>query len=131
MVVFASTIWASSYLITSVVPSFPSAGAVAVGSSAVSSTFPGPGDLALRLLMYRVVGLCLDGVSTVSVAASSMVTVGTKLVLPAVAVVPLFFTGRLTGDTGRFGVIGATIAITVVVIVVLTLLEAGVRGPSR
>ena len=49
--------------------------------------------------------------STVSVAASGMVTVGTKLVLPAVAAVPLFFTGRLTGDTGRFAVIGATIAI--------------------
>ncbi len=93
-----------------------------LGSSAVSSTFPGPGDLALRLLMYRSWGYSAT-VSTVSVAASGMVTVGTKLVLPAIAAVPLFFTGQLTGDTGRFAVIGATIAITVVVVSVLALVR--------
>jgi uncharacterized membrane protein YbhN (UPF0104 family) len=124
LLVFAATIWANGFLTASVVPKLPiRRGATAyLGSSAVSSTFPGPGDLALRLLMYRSWGYSTT-LSTVSVAASGMVTVGTKLVLPAVAMVPLFFTGQLTGDTGRFAVIGATIAIAVVVIVVLTLLK--------
>ena len=122
LAVFASTIWANGFLTASVVPKLPIRRGVTayLGSSAVSSTFPGPGDLALRLLMYRSWGYSAT-VSTVSVAASGMVTVGTKLVLPAVAAVPLFFTGRLTGDTGRFAIIGATIAIAVVVIVVLAL----------
>jgi uncharacterized membrane protein YbhN (UPF0104 family) len=124
LAVFASTIWANGFLTASVVPKLPiRRGATAyLGSSAVSSTFPGPGDLALRLLMYRSWGYSTT-VSTVSVAASGMVTVGTKLVLPAVAAVPLFFAGQLTGDTGRFAVIGATIAIAVIVIVVLALLK--------
>ena len=54
-----------------------------------------------------------------------MVTVGTKLVLPAIAAVPLFVTGRLSGDTGRFAVIGASIAIAAVLVVVLALLRPG------
>lgn len=124
LAVFVSTIWANGFLTASVVPKLPVRRGVTayLGSSAVSSTFPGPGDLALRLLMYRSWGYSTT-VSTVSVAASGMVTVGTKLVLPAVAAVPLFLTGQLTGDTGRFAVIGATIAILVIVIVVLALLR--------
>src|SRR5918994_4096111 len=120
--VFAATVWCNGLLTTSVVPGLPiRRGIVAyLGSSAVASTFPGPGDLAMRLLMYRSWGYP-STTATVSVAASGFVTVGTKLVLPAIAAVPLFVTGRLTGDAGRFALIGATIAIAVVVVVVLAL----------
>jgi uncharacterized membrane protein YbhN (UPF0104 family) len=121
---FAVMIWLNGFLTAAVVPKLPiRRGVMAyLGSSAVSSSFPGPGDLALRLLMYKSWGYSTT-VSTVSVAASGMVTVGTKLVLPAVAAVPLFFTGELNGDTGRFAVIGATIAIVVTVAVVLAFLR--------
>jgi uncharacterized membrane protein YbhN (UPF0104 family) len=120
--VFAATIWCNGLLTTSVVPGLPiRRGMVAyLGSSAVASTFPGPGDLAMRLLMYRSWGYPAT-TATVSVAASGFVTVGTKLVLPAIAAVPLFVTGRLTGDAGRFALIGATIAIAVVIVVVIAL----------
>jgi uncharacterized membrane protein YbhN (UPF0104 family) len=120
LVVFASTIVANGFLTTSVVPKLPLRRGVTayLGSSAVASSFPGPGDLALRLLMYRSWGYATT-IATVSVAASGMVTVGTKLVLPAVAAVPLFITGKLSGDTGRFAIIGAAIAIASVIVVVL------------
>jgi uncharacterized membrane protein YbhN (UPF0104 family) len=126
LAVFGSTIWANGLLTASVVPKLPiRRGVMAyLGSSAVASSFPGPGDLALRLLMYRSWGYSTT-IATVSVAASGMVTVGTKLVLPAIAAVPLFFTGRLTGDSGRFAVIGASIAIVVVIVVVLALVRPG------
>ena len=124
LAVFAATIWANGLLTASVVPKLPIRRGVTayLGSSAVASTFPGPGDLALRLLMYRSWGYATT-IATVSVAASGMVTVGTKLVLPAIAAIPLFVTGRLTGDTGRFAVIGASIAIAAVLVVVLALLR--------
>jgi uncharacterized membrane protein YbhN (UPF0104 family) len=72
--------------------------------------------------MYRSWGYS-PTVSTVSVAASGMVTVGTKLVLPAVAAIPLFFAGELTGDTGKFALIGATIAVAAIVVTTLALLR--------
>jgi uncharacterized membrane protein YbhN (UPF0104 family) len=124
LAVFAATIWANGLLTSSVVPKLPIRRGVTayLGSSAVASTFPGPGDLALRLLMYRSWGYATT-IATVSVAASGMVTVGTKLVLPAIAAVPLFVTGRLTGDAGRFAIIGASIAIAAVLVVVLSLLR--------
>ena len=120
--VFAATIWCNGLLTTSVVPGLPiRRGTTAyLGSSAVANTFPGPGDLAMRLLMYRSWGYAAT-IAMVSVAASGFVTVGTKLVLPAIAAVPLFVTGRLTGDTGSFALIGASIAIAVVIIGVLAL----------
>src|SRR5918993_5171097 len=119
---FGATIWCNGLLTTAVVPGLPiRRGMVAyLGSSAVASTFPGPGDLAMRMLMYRSWGYPAT-TATVSVAASGFVTVGTKLVLPAIAAVPLFVTGRLTGDAGRFALIGASIAIAVVVVVVVAL----------
>ena len=102
--VFAATIWCNGLLTTAVVPGLPIRhGMVAyLGSSAVASTFPGPGDLAMRMLMYRSWGYPAT-TATVSVAASG------------------FVTGRLTGDAGRFALIGASIAIAVVVVVVLAL----------
>ncbi|HET9600855.1 MAG TPA: lysylphosphatidylglycerol synthase domain-containing protein [Acidimicrobiales bacterium] len=129
LAVFGAVIWANGLLTAAVVPKLPIRRGVTayLGSSAVSSTFPGPGDLALRLLMYRSWDYSMT-IATVSVAASGMVTVGTKLVLPAVAAVPLFVTGRLTGDTGRFAVIGGAIALVAIAVVLLALLRPGVAA---
>ena len=69
---FGATIWANGLLTASVVPKLPIRRGVTayLGSSAVSSTFPGPGDLALRLLMYRSWGYSMT-IATVSVAAAA------------------------------------------------------------
>jgi uncharacterized membrane protein YbhN (UPF0104 family) len=122
--VFILVIWFNGFLTASVVPKLPVRRGVTayLASSAISSSFPGPGDLAMRLVMYRSWGYS-STVSTVSVAASGMVTVGTKLVLPAIAAIALLFSGELTGDTARFALIGMVIAVGAIVVLVLVLLR--------
>jgi uncharacterized membrane protein YbhN (UPF0104 family) len=117
-------IWFNGFLTAAVVPKLPVRRGVTayLGSSAISSSFPGPGDLAMRLVMYRSWGYS-NTVSTVSVAASGMITVGTKLVLPAIAAVALLLSGQLTGDTTRFALIGMTVAVAAIIVVVLALLR--------
>ena len=122
--VFILVIWFNGFLTAAVVPKLPVRRGVSayLASSAISSSFPGPGDLALRLVMYRSWGYS-NTLATVSVAASGMVTVGTKLVLPAIVAIALLLSGQLTGDTARFALIGTTIAVVAIIVMVLVLVR--------
>lgn len=79
-----------------------------LSSQAVSSTVPGPVDLVVRFAMYREWGIEASRAG-VSVAASGIFSVGSKLVLPVIALVMLAIAGQASEILVQAAIVGAVL----------------------
>jgi hypothetical protein len=96
-----------------------------LGPAAVASVIPGPSDLPVRYRMYSSWGYT-PAESALAVTASGIFSIGTKLVMPVLAVVVAVIAGIGLSD----GVM-TTIVIAGVVLGVLILLTAAALGSPR
>jgi putative heme transporter len=116
-------VWAESLLTASVVEGLPARrGALAwLGPNAVASLVPGPSDMPVRFRMFTSWGYDASAAGT-GVAASGILNIGFKIILPVIAAVGLAVAdvplGRITSAliTG-FVVVGLFLAVTVGIVV--------------
>ncbi len=95
-----------------------------LGPSAVSSLIPGPSDLPVRYSMYQSWGVGPNEAAT-AVAASGIFSVGSQLMLPAIAGVLIFL-----ADIPLEG-FGALIVATTLVLAVVIVFAAFVLGSAN
>lgn len=116
-------VWAESLLTASVVEGLPARrGALAwLGPNAVASLVPGPSDMPVRFRMFRSWGYDASAAGT-GVAASGILNIGFKIILPVIAAVGLAVAdvplGRIASAliTG-FVIVGLFLAVTIGVVV--------------
>lgn len=85
-----------------------------LGPSAVSSLIPGPSDLPVRYAMYQSWGVGQSEAAT-AVAASGIFSVGSQLMLPAIAGVLIFLADIPLKGFGAL-IVGTTIALAVIIV---------------
>ncbi len=119
-------IWAEALLTASVVPGMPARrGALAwLLPTATASVIPGPSDMPVRYRMFTSWGY--DGsVAGTAVAASALLNMALKLILPAIAGI-----GILVADIPHEGVM-STIATAAVILAVFVAVGAFALGSER
>lgn len=96
-----------------------------LGPAAVASVIPGPSDLPVRFSMYQSWGVSRDEAAT-AVAASGVFSISSRLALPALAGVLIFF-----GDLDISGflsiIVATTLALAVIIVVVAFVLGSDER----
>jgi len=96
-----------------------------LGPAAVASVIPGPSDLPVRFSMYQSWGVSRDEAAT-AVAASGVFSISSRLALPALAGVLIFF-----GDLDISGflsiIVATTLALAVIIVVVAFVLGSDKR----
>lgn len=85
-----------------------------LGPSAVSSLIPGPSDLPVRYSMYQSWGVGPNEAAT-AVAASGIFSVGSQLMLPAIAGVLIFLADIPLEGFGAI-IVGTTLALAVIIV---------------
>ena len=122
----AIMVWAEGLLTASVVPGMPARRGVLawLGPNAVASVVPGPADMPVRYRMFVSWGY-RPSLAGIAVAASAMINIANKLVLPVIAGVALALT-----DIPIDGVL-SSILIGALVLGVLIALGAFVFGSER
>ena len=126
--IFAWMIWigAQGLQTASLVHAMPARRGVLafLGPAAVASVIPGPSDLPVRFSMYQSWGVARDEAAT-AVGASGIFSVTSKLALPALAGVLIFF-----GDLEISGFLSIIVATTVTLAVIIVVV-AFVLGSER
>lgn len=122
----AIVVWSEALLLATFVRGLPARrGAMAwLGPTAVASVVPGPSDLPMIYRMFTSWGQTGQSAAT-SVAAASLLNIGLKLVLPAIAGVVLAI-----ADIEVEGLFGTIITATVI-LAVLLVIAAAVLGSER
>jgi uncharacterized membrane protein YbhN (UPF0104 family) len=111
LAVFLIWVAANGWLVAAVADIDIGKGTLAwLGPSSVAAVVPGPSDLAVRYEMYSSWGLGSRS-SALAVATSGVFTVGTKLVLPPIALVTLLAVGDSEGLVTRIGVLAAVVLV--------------------
>lgn len=82
-----------------------------LGPTSVAALVPGPSDLAVRYEMYSTWGMG-PRAAALAVATSGVFTVGTKLILPPVALVALLIVGESQGLVTKIGVLAAVVLVS-------------------
>lgn len=85
-----------------------------LGPSAISSLIPGPSDLPVRYSMYQSWGVGQNEAAT-AVAASGIFSVGSQLMLPAIAGVLIFLADIPLEGFGAL-IVGTTVALGVIIV---------------
>lgn len=84
-----------------------------LGPSAVASVVPGPSDLPVKFRMFQSWGVS-SGDAATAVATNGVFSVGSQLILPAIAGLAIFF-----GGIPLQGFVSVIVAITLVLVVVI------------
>ncbi len=96
-----------------------------LGPSAVSSLIPGPSDLPVRYAMYQSWGVGQNEAAT-AVAASGIFSIGSQLMLPAVAGLLIFLADIPLQGFGAI-IVGTTVALGVIIVLVAFVLGSARR----
>lgn len=120
-------IWSEALLTSSVVPGLPARrGAMAwLGPTAVASIVPGPSDMPMRYKMFVSWGLPA-ATATTGVAASALINIALKLVLPAIAGVTL-----VVADIPLDGVAETIVSVTAILAILITISVVVLGSASR
>jgi uncharacterized membrane protein YbhN (UPF0104 family) len=109
--VFLVWIAANGWLVASVAAIDVGKGTLAwLGPSSVAALVPGPSDLAVRYEMYSTWGMGTRAAG-LAVATSGIFTVGTKLILPPVALITLLAVGDRDGLTTKIGILATVLLV--------------------
>jgi hypothetical protein len=112
LALFAVWIAANGWLVAAVAKVDLSKGVLAwLGPSSVAAVVPGPSDLAVRYEMYSTWGMG-SRAAGLAVATSGVFTVGTKLVLPPLALITLLAVGDSDGLVTQIGALAAVLLVT-------------------